>query len=58
MNTKELVISTNFEQECIPVGCVPPAIVAISGERGVCPGGCLPGGVSCDLVNRNLDRRL
>ena len=46
-----------LKQECIPVGCVPPASVAVS-ERGVCPGGsawqgvsscqggvCLPGGV-------------
>ena len=48
------------KQECIPVGCVPSASVAICGEgmclpRGVClpggvfqggclPGGCLPGG--------------
>ena len=29
----------NFEQECIPVGCVPPASV------GVSEGGCLPKGV-------------
>ena len=39
------------KQECIAVGCVPPASVAFSGG-GVCPGGsaqvgCLPrGGVS------------
>ena len=33
------------EQECIPVGCVPSAVVAISGGGGgVCPGGYLPGG--------------
>ena len=47
-----------FLQECIPLGCVPPASVAIGGSAGrgclpsegvcpesVCPGGCLPGGV-------------
>ena len=28
------------EQECIPVGCVPSAAVAVS-WGGVCPGGCL-----------------
>ena len=47
------------KQECIPVGCVPSAAVAVCGERGVmgcvCPGGvclvgvsaggCLPWGV-------------
>ena len=41
-------------QECIPVGCVPSAAVAVSlGRGGVClggwvsawGGGCLPGGV-------------
>ena len=43
------------KQECIPVGCVPSASVAVGGGggclKGVCPGGCLnrgglPGGVS------------
>ena len=39
-----------LKQECIPVGCLPPASVAVSGRGclpgGVCPGGvCLPGGV-------------
>ena len=40
-----------MKQECIPLGCVPSAVVAVSGERGVsaqvggvCPGGCLPMG--------------
>ena len=28
-------------QECIPVGCVPSAVVAVL-EGGVCLGGCLP----------------
>ena len=43
------------KQECIPVGCVPPAAVTVcrggclpgggSAQGGVCPeGGCLPGG--------------
>ena len=33
------------KQECIPVGCVPSAAVAVSGGRGVCPGGrCLQRG--------------
>ena len=40
-----------MEQECIPVGCVPSAAVAVGGgclprgvclPGGVCPGGCLP----------------
>ena len=33
-----------YEQECIPVGCVPSAAVAISGCGGVCPGRFLPVG--------------
>ena len=34
------------KQECIPVGCVPSAAVAVG--RGVCPGGggVCPGGIS------------
>ena len=35
-----------YEQECIPVGCVPSAAVAISGCGGVWPGGVCQGGVS------------
>ena len=47
-----------LKQECIPVGCVPSAAVAVCWgggvsaqwgvclEGGVCPGGCLPRGVS------------
>ena len=31
------------KQECIPVGCIPSAAVAIG--RGVCLGSCLPGSV-------------
>ena len=38
-----------MEQECIAVGCVPPASVAISGSGG------LPGGVH-PSVNRITDR--
>ena len=32
------------QQECIPVGCVPPASLAVSlcPEGGVYPAGCLP----------------
>ena len=42
------------EQECIPVGCILPVLVAISGLTGgrgclclggVCPGECLPVGL-------------
>ena len=36
------------KEECIPVGCVPSAAVAVGGrggETGVCLGGCLPRGV-------------
>ena len=42
--------NTFRKQECIPVGCVPSAAVAVSrevvsaGGRGVCLGGCLPRG--------------
>ena len=31
-------------QVCIPAGCVPSAVVAVSGVGGVCPEGCLPKG--------------
>ena len=34
-----------LQQECIPVGCVPSAAVAVSWEGVVCPGGGLLGGV-------------
>ena len=39
-----------FKQECISVGCIPSAAVAVGGG-GVCPGGlCLPGyGVSAPV---------
>ena len=52
------------KQECIPVGCVPPAEMAVSGEgvclrggylpseSGVCPEGgvvCLGGGLPGDV---------
>ena len=30
-----------LEQECIPIGCVPSAAVAVSSLGGVCSGGCL-----------------
>ena len=32
------------KQECIPVGCVPSASVAVSRGGGCLPGGCLPKG--------------
>ena len=34
-----------LEQECIPVGCVPSAAVAVSGGGGVFPGVSAQGGV-------------
>ena len=34
-----------LEQECIPVGCVPSAAVAVSGAEGVFPGVSAQGGV-------------
>ena len=45
--TQEVVLEkgNNFEQECIPVGCVPPAAVAISG--GVSPPGIPPEQTPC-----------
>ena len=44
-----------FKQECIPVGCIPPASVAVLGvaclrgclPRGVSAWGCLPRGAGC-----------
>ena len=33
-----------FKQECIPVGCVPSAVVAVCWGGGLPGGGCLPGG--------------
>ena len=38
----ELATKKQKKQQCIPVGCVPSAAVAVSGGRGVCQGGCLP----------------
>ena len=55
-------------QECIPVGCIPPASVAVFGGGGCLPGGVcqagLPGGGVClggvclphTPVNRMTDR--
>ena len=46
------------QQECIPVGCVPSAALAILGgvsaQGGVCPRGCMPGGV---LYTSPVDRQ-
>ena len=33
-----------IQQECIPVGCVPSAALAVWWGGGWCPGGCLPSG--------------
>ena len=38
-----------YEQECILVGYIPPASVAISLGGGCLPGGCLPGGVCSEV---------
>ena len=38
--------SKQLQQESIPVGCIPSAAVAVGG--GVCPGECMPGGVSAE----------
>ena len=43
-------------QECIPIGCVPCAAVAVSLGGGVCPGrGCLTGGVCQTPLDRMTD---
>ena len=45
---KSANINGNIQQECIPVGCVPSAAVAVcsgggvSAQGDVFPGGCLP----------------
>ena len=51
-----------LKQECIPVGCVPSAAVAVPGGEGrllggVCPGrwGCLPGGGGCVCYSASWD---
>ena len=40
-----LIVQNNQTQECIPVGCIPPASVAVSGGWGCLPGDVSPGGV-------------
>ena len=49
-----------YQQECIPVGCVPSAAVAIGGggclPGGCLPGGCLPGGGGCLADTTPLNR--
>ena len=56
-----LTLHFKVKQECIPVGRVPSAAVAVSGEMGgVCPGGvclveCLPRGVSAKEVSAQGD---
>ena len=49
-NMKNTYAHKALVQECIPVGCVLSAAVAMciptcTGLEGVCPGGYLPGGV-------------
>ena len=44
-----LVHKKYYMQECIPVGCVPPAAVAVRG--GVCLGVSAQGGVSAEVVS-------
>ena len=43
------VMQLKYQQECIPVGCVPSAAVAVcgGGGEGVCPGGCVCPGEGC-----------
>ena len=56
LSSRVFILRHLLKQECIPVGCVPSAAVAVflgvsaQGSvfclRGVCPGGCLPRSVS------------
>ena len=39
----KLITPPYNSQECIPVGCIPSAAVAVGGGRGVLPGGVCPG---------------
>ena len=39
--THEVAGSSPFKQECIPVGCLPPAAVAIGGDLPQCKVICL-----------------
>ena len=63
--TRNSGVKSEKKQECIPVGCVPSAAVAVcwggvclgggvcpgvSAQGGVCPGGCLHRGVSAQGV--------
>ena len=66
-------MTLSFKQECIPVGCIVSAAVAIcmrgvcpgvvspggvAAQRGVCPGGVFSGGVHLPPVDRILGTRL
>ena len=42
---KQNMMNLCYKQECIPVGCVPSAAVAVSGGEGVCLGVSAQGGV-------------
>ena len=53
----------NWTQECIPVGCVPPAhwpsrggvsVLDCKNPGGVCPGGVCPGGVMWGCMSRGV----
>ena len=46
------------KQECIPVGCVPSAAVAISGGGDVCLGECLRGGCTPSVDRQTLVKTL
>ena len=43
-----LLTRRSYQQECIPIGCVPPALYCTGGlcPGGLCPEGLCPGGVS------------
>ena len=49
---KVMVIHLSGKQECIPVGCVPSAAVAVSGGDVHGPGGCAWSGGWCVCVVR------
>ena len=62
--TRTIKYSLPKKQECIPVGCVPPAhwpsVGGVPAQGGcTCPGGCTYAGVTCPgtpPVNRMTDR--
>ena len=40
-----------YQEECIPVGCLPSVLVAVWGGGGFCLGGCLPRVASIHLAS-------